>query len=54
MFYCPIGDEACPYYIADCGGCLLDDPMFDCDDYAMLVEENEEEMGVIDMFALNP
>lgn len=54
MFYCSVGDEVCPYYITDCGGCLLDDPTLDCDDYAMFVEENEEKMGVIDMFALNP
>lgn len=52
MFYCPFGDWVCPYLIADCRACLLDDLILDCDDYAMLVEE--EEMGVIDMFALNP
>lgn len=55
MFYCPTGDWGCPYYIVDCGGCLLDNPMIDCDDYAMSVEEDEDEiMGVVDMFALNP
>ena len=54
MFYCFTDDWICPYYFSDCGGCLLDDPILACDDFAMLVEEDEEEMGVVDMFALNP
>ena len=54
MNYCYTDECDCPYYLADCGGCLLTNPQLDCDDYAAFIEDEDEIMGVVDMFALNP
>lgn len=35
-FYCPIEDFTCPYYNWNTGGCELENPIKDCDDYALV------------------
>lgn len=52
MNYCYPDDWGCPYYEPETGACSLEDPELECDDYAAFVED--EEQGMIDMFALNP
>lgn len=55
MNYCFTDDWGCPYYVPETGACLLVDPELECDDYAAFIEEEEDEiMGMADMYALNP
>lgn len=55
MNYCFTDDWGCPYYVPETGACLLVDPKLECDDYAAFIEEKEDEiMGMVDMYALNP
>ena len=54
MSYCFTDDWGCPYYVPETGACLLEDAELECDDYAAFIEEEEEYMGMVDMFALNP
>lgn len=54
MNYCFTDDWGCPYYEPDTGACLLADPKLECDDYAAFIEDEDEIMGIVDMYALNP
>ena len=46
--------KGCPYYVPETGACLLADPKLECDDYAAFIEDEDEIMGMVDMYALNP
>ena len=41
MPICPVGDFTCPYY--EDGICTTENPAYDCDDYAMMYDDEEEE-----------
>ena len=40
-YHCPVNGFDCPYY--EDGICGLDDPLADCDDFASLWDEGEED-----------
>ena len=54
MNYCFTDDWGCPYYVPETGECLLEDSNLECDAYAAFLDEQDEIMGMVDMFALNP
>lgn len=41
IFYCPVNGWDCPYWKPD-GRCILEDPFYDCDDFASLWDEDDE------------
>ena len=42
MKMCPVYAIDCPYYIGETGGCELENPMMDCDDYYAIVGDEED------------
>lgn len=38
--YCPVNGWDCPYYRA--GLCTIDDPWWDCDDFAVFWDEDDD------------
>ena len=41
-YFCPVGQWDCPYY--NQGQCELNNPQLECDDYALISIEDEEEI----------
>lgn len=41
MPICPVFDFTCPYY--ERGYCTLENPIEECDDYAMMYDDEEED-----------
>lgn len=39
--YCPVNGWDCPYYRDECV-CVLNDPMADCDDFALVWSEEDD------------